>query len=59
MSNFYFDQDAADRAVQFFPECLVHVKGEKAGQPFHLHPSHAKECKKHSCCWHSNLPAVV
>lgn len=42
MSDFYFDQEAADRAVQFFPECLVHVKGEKAGQPFHLHPSHAK-----------------
>lgn len=42
MSEFYFDQEAADRAVQFFPECLVHVKGEKAGQPFHLHPSHAK-----------------
>ena len=42
MSEFYFDQDAADRAVQFFPECLVHVKGEKAGQPFCLHPSHAK-----------------
>jgi len=33
-----FDQDAADRAVDFFAECLHHVKGKLAGQPFRLHP---------------------
>ena len=32
----YFDQDAADRAIGFFRDCLTHVKGEKAGQPFEL-----------------------
>lgn len=42
MSQFYYDELAAKRAIEFFPDCLVHVKGEKAGKPFHLHPSHAK-----------------
>ena len=32
----YFDPDAAERAIGFFRECLTHVKGEKAGQPFEL-----------------------
>ena len=35
---FYFDEAAADRAVEFFPACLVHIKGEWAGQPFELSP---------------------
>jgi phage terminase large subunit-like protein len=35
---FYYDDGAAQRAVDFFRELLVHVKGEKAGQPFVLDP---------------------
>lgn len=31
-----FDDDAAMRAVDFFSECLVHVKGKLSGQPFEL-----------------------
>src|SRR3954464_5673509 len=29
----YFDADAADRALRFFPRILRHSKGEWAGQP--------------------------
>lgn len=36
MSAFLFDDAAAQLAVDFFAECLVHVKGELAGQPFIL-----------------------
>jgi phage terminase large subunit-like protein len=32
----WYDKEAADRAVGFFRDCLTHVKGEKAGQPFEL-----------------------
>ena len=32
----YFDVEAAEMAVEFFPECLCHVKGKLAGQPFKL-----------------------
>ena len=35
-SPFYYDEQAAETAVDFFREVLVHVKGEKAGQPFEL-----------------------
>jgi phage terminase large subunit-like protein len=35
-ADFYFDEQAADRAANFFPECLVHVKGELANTPFIL-----------------------
>ena len=35
---YYFDEDAARRAVEFFPDCLVHVKGALANQPFELMP---------------------
>lgn len=35
-AKFHFDQDAADRAVAFFAECLTHVTGEWRGQPFIL-----------------------
>lgn len=41
-SPFWYDKTAAERAVNFFSDCLVHVKGEKANTPFHLHPAHAK-----------------
>lgn len=34
--EFWFDEDAADRAVGFFPRFLIHVKGEWAGRPFEL-----------------------
>lgn len=33
-----FDEQAAQLAMDFFPEVLTHVKGEKAGQPFYLEP---------------------
>ena len=32
----WFDTKAAQLAMDFFPECLKHVKGEQAGQPFEL-----------------------
>jgi phage terminase large subunit-like protein len=33
-----FDPEAAQRSIDFFGECLRHVEGEKAGQPFVLEP---------------------
>lgn len=33
-----FDADAARLAIDFFGECVTHVKGERAGQPFELEP---------------------
>lgn len=36
--KFYFDQDKADHAVQFFERFLVHSKGRHAGKPFTLLP---------------------
>jgi phage terminase large subunit-like protein len=36
--EFWFDEEAADRAETFFPRFLVHIKGEWAGQPFVLEP---------------------
>ena len=32
----WYDEEAANRAIGFFRDCLTHVKGEKAGQPFEL-----------------------
>lgn len=32
----YFDSESADRACDFFPECLRHIEGELAGKPFVL-----------------------
>ena len=40
--EFWFDDAAAERAASFFPDCLTHVKGSKAGKPLVLHESHAK-----------------
>ena len=34
----WFDEEAADKVVGFFADCLVHVKGEFAGRPFLLEP---------------------
>lgn len=34
--RYYFDKEAADRAVQFFEKRLAHVKGEWAGKPIIL-----------------------
>lgn len=34
--DFWFDQEAADLACDFFPRYLVHLEGPKAGQPFEL-----------------------
>ncbi|WP_341304114.1 terminase TerL endonuclease subunit [Pseudomonas sp. TMP25] len=36
--GYYFDQEKADRAANFFPRFLRHTKGEWAGQPFNLEP---------------------
>lgn len=33
-----FDETAAQLAIDFFSECLVHIEGAVAGQPFHLEP---------------------
>ena len=34
----HFDEKAAQLALDFFPECLKHVKGHLAGKPFRLEP---------------------
>lgn len=34
----WFDAETAQRRLDFFPECLTHVKGEKGKQPFLLEP---------------------
>ena len=34
--EYWFDEDAADRAENFFPDMLTHVKGVLAGKPFEL-----------------------
>nr|WP_314623624.1 terminase TerL endonuclease subunit [uncultured Noviherbaspirillum sp.] len=42
-TEYWFDEAAADRAVQFFSKCLTHSKGEWAGQPLHLDPWQADQ----------------
>lgn len=37
-SDYWFDEAAAQRAVDFFAKCLTHGKGEWAGQPLELSP---------------------
>jgi phage terminase large subunit-like protein len=39
---YHFDAAEAERATSFFPDCLVHVKGSLANQPFHLLPWQTK-----------------
>lgn len=34
--RYVFSEEVAERACAFFPACLTHMKGEKAGQPFEL-----------------------
>lgn len=36
MSDYWYDKKAAERAVEFFPDCIQHVKGALAGKPFQL-----------------------
>lgn len=36
--DYWFDEEAADDVVGFFSECLVHVQGHLAGEPFELLP---------------------
>jgi hypothetical protein len=36
MSEYWFDEAAATRAVAFFEQCLVHTKGQFYGRPFTL-----------------------
>ena len=35
-TEYWFDETAANRAVEFFSKCLTHTKGEWAGTPLHL-----------------------
>ena len=34
--NCWFDEEAAGKAVEFFPRFLKHSKGKMAGEPFEL-----------------------
>jgi phage terminase large subunit-like protein len=34
----WFDPDEAQRRIDFFPRCLCHIEGPKAGEPFVLEP---------------------
>lgn len=34
--DYYLDEDAGQEAIDFFPECLHHIKGEKALEPLEL-----------------------
>lgn len=43
MSEFVYDEAAAERAVGFFEDLLVHVKGEWAGEPIRLAPWQADD----------------
>lgn len=36
--NCWFDEEAAQLAMDFYPECLTHIKGPKTGEPFILEP---------------------
>ena len=40
--RYYFDQEAADKACDFFPTFLIHHIGAFAGQPFELLPYQTK-----------------
>jgi len=42
-TRFWYDERAAERAVQFFPRFLRHAKGEHAGQLFELLPWQADD----------------
>lgn len=42
-TEFWYDEEAAERAVQFFAKCLTHTKGEWKGQPFILSDWQADE----------------
>lgn len=42
MSDYYFDEAIAQRAVEFFPRFLRLTMGEWAGRPFHLAPHQAE-----------------
>jgi len=42
-SGFWYDEEAAERAVKFFATCLTHTKGEWAGQPLALSDWQANE----------------
>lgn len=62
----WFDAKAAQDAVDFFPDCVKHVEGEKAGQPFELekwqasvvanlfgwktHDAIGRECRRYREC---------
>ena len=37
-SDYWYDEDAADKVVGFFTDCLVHVNGRLSGEPFILLP---------------------
>ena len=35
-NKYYFDEEAAEKPIKFFEKYLIHVQGEKAGEPFYL-----------------------
>lgn len=37
-SDYWYDEEAADKVVGFFSDCLVHIQGNLAGEPFVLLP---------------------
>jgi phage terminase large subunit-like protein len=43
---YYYDASLADRAVDFFPRFLRHVKGEWAGKPLELSPADAHDVRQ-------------
>src|SRR5436309_3689644 len=55
--SYYLDKKAAQRAVDFFAECLVHVKGEFAGRPFILEPWQQRDIIRPLFGWKVQLGA--
>lgn len=45
-SPYRFDKDRAERAVEFFPRFLRHMKGEWAGRPLELSPVDAHDIRQ-------------
>lgn len=50
-TEFWYDEAAAQRAVEFFSKCLTHTKGEWAGQPLHLDEWQAEKIIKPLFGW--------
>lgn len=55
LSQFYFDEKAAQVAVAFFERLLVHSKGEWAGKPFKLQEWQKEEVIRPLFGWKRNI----